>query len=40
MNIYIYFHICCINNWKDVFNNLFNKIKDSGLYDIIKEIRC
>ena len=40
MNNYIYFHICCINNYKDIFNNFINKIKESGLYDNIKEIRC
>ena len=39
MNI-IYIHICCINNYKDVFNNLIYCIKDSGLYNNIKEIRC
>ena len=38
--IYIYFHICCINNWKEIVSTLFFKIKNSGLYDLIKEIRC
>jgi beta-1,4-mannosyl-glycoprotein beta-1,4-N-acetylglucosaminyltransferase len=38
--IYIYFHICCINNWKQIFSNLMFKIKNSGLYNIITEIRC
>lgn len=38
--IYIYIHICCINNYKDIFNSLIHCIKNSGLYDIIKEIRC
>lgn len=37
---YIYIHVCCINNYKEVFNNLMYCIKDSGLYNIIKEIRC
>lgn len=37
---YIYIHVCCINDWKDVFNYLLFKIKDSGLYDVTKEIRC
>jgi hypothetical protein len=40
MKKYIYFHICCINNWKDVVNDLLFKIKDSKLYDFIDEIRC
>ena len=40
MNTYIYIHICCTNNWKDVFTTLFYHIKNSKLYDIVKEIRC
>jgi len=36
----IYIHVCCINNYKEVFNNLIYCIKDSGLYDSISEIRC
>ena len=40
MNIYIYIHVCCINNWKDVFLKLYNAIKTSGMYDIIKGIKC
>lgn len=40
MNKYIYFHVCCINNWKSVVGNIFIKIKDSGLYEDISEIRC
>lgn len=40
MKTYIYIHVCCINNWKDVFNKLICKIKDSGLYEIVDEIRC
>ncbi len=39
MNL-IYFHICCINNWRDVVQKLFNKIHESALYDKIDEIRC
>jgi beta-1,4-mannosyl-glycoprotein beta-1,4-N-acetylglucosaminyltransferase len=38
--IYIYFHICCINNWEDIVNNLLFKIKHSGLYYLVSEIRC
>jgi len=40
MKNYIYLHICCINNWKDIVKHLFANIKSSGLYDIIDEIRC
>lgn len=38
--MYIYIHVCCIGNYLDVFNELIQKIKDSGLYDKVKEIRC
>lgn len=37
---YIYIHICCINNWKEVVSELLFKIRNSGLYDKIKEIKC
>lgn len=37
--VYIYIHICILNNWKDIINRLYFKIKNSGLYNIIKEIR-
>lgn len=37
---YIYIHICCLNNYVEVVNNLLEYIKKSGLYDEIKEIRC
>jgi len=40
MKIYIYFHICCINNWADIVAQSYTHIKSSGLYDIIEEIRC
>ncbi len=40
MKTYIYFHICCSNNWKEIFNKLLNNIKISGLYNNIDEIRC
>jgi hypothetical protein len=38
--IYIYFHICCINNWKTIVENIFSAIYESGLYDKVAEIRC
>ena len=40
MVVYIYIHVCCINNWKDVFLKLYSEIKTSGLYDKIKCIKC
>uniref|UniRef100_A0A6C0I5K7 Glycosyltransferase n=1 Tax=viral metagenome TaxID=1070528 RepID=A0A6C0I5K7_9ZZZZ len=40
MNVYIYFHICCINNWANIVTFLYDKIKSSGLYDVVTEIRC
>ena len=38
--VYIYMHICCMANWKEVVDGLFNDIKQSGLYDKVLEIRC
>lgn len=38
--IVVYFHICCINNWVNIVSKLLFKIKNSGLYDKIFEIRC
>ena len=35
---YIFIHICCIENWKDIFIEQINSIKDSGLYKIITKI--
>jgi len=40
MDTYIYIHVCCINQWQDVFANLMSEIKASGLYEDVKEIRC
>ena len=40
MKNYIYIHICCINNWKDILIKLLSNIRLSGLYDNIDEIRC
>ena len=37
--VFIYLHVCCINNWKTIFNNLYDKIKLYKLYDKVKEIR-
>jgi hypothetical protein len=35
-----YIHICQLGNWERSLNMIFSKIKDSGLYDAVKEIRC
>jgi hypothetical protein len=37
--IYIYIHICCINNWQTIIQRLIDKIHESGLYDQVLEIR-
>ena len=37
---YVYCHICCINNWEEIVGGIFNRIKDSALYDELREIRC
>lgn len=36
----IYFHICQQGQWKRSFTIIMNKIKESGLYDNVDEIRC
>jgi hypothetical protein len=38
--IYIYIHVCCIGSYEEIFNDLIFKIKTSGLYHVVKEIRC
>lgn len=38
--IYIYFFICCINNYLKITNYIYNYIKNSSIYDSITEIRC
>jgi len=35
----IYFHICCINEWKSICEKLFHRIQQSGLYERVYEIR-
>jgi hypothetical protein len=36
--LHIFIHICCIENWKNIFTEQINKIKDSGLYNIVEKI--
>jgi hypothetical protein len=40
MKRYIYFHICCIHNWKQTVTDIYKAIRESGLYDSIDQIRC
>jgi len=39
MKTYIYFHICCINNYIEIVTKILKLVKKSGLYDIVDEIR-
>jgi hypothetical protein len=38
--MYVYIHVCCINNWKEIFEKLLLDIKLSGLHDKVKKIKC
>jgi hypothetical protein len=38
-NIFGYFHICQKDGWQKSFDIIFSQIKNSGLYDVTKEIR-
>jgi beta-1,4-mannosyl-glycoprotein beta-1,4-N-acetylglucosaminyltransferase len=37
--IYVYYHLCCITNWRDIFSSMMFKLKNSGLYALISQIR-
>jgi len=39
MKTYIYLHICAIGNWEAIVKRLLNRIKSSGLYDKIDQLR-
>jgi hypothetical protein len=39
-NIKIFYHITCINNWKDIVREQLIKIIYSGLYEKVEEIVC
>jgi hypothetical protein len=39
MKTIIYLHICAINNWRDIIKKLLDRIRSSGLYDKIDELR-
>jgi hypothetical protein len=38
--VYVYMTVCCINDWHDILTNIEEKIRSSGLYDIVTGIRC
>ena len=40
MDTYAYIHVCCLNQWQQVFASLMSRIKQSGLYEELTEIRC
>jgi len=40
MQTYIYFHICRMNNWKEIVEKLWTDVLASGLYDKVTEIRA
>ena len=35
---YIFIHVCCLENWKEIFEDMIKNIKDSGLYNNTKKI--
>jgi len=37
--IYVYYHLCCIANWRTIFTRMLFKLKNSGLYKVITAIR-
>ena len=38
INNYIFIHVCCLENWKYIFEDMIKNIKDSGLYNNTKKI--
>jgi len=36
--IYIFMHVCCIENWKEIYLDQINTIKQSGLYEKVDSI--
>lgn len=37
-DIYIFFHICCINNYAEIVNEIISELVKSGLYDKCKKV--
>ena len=40
MPLYVYYHICLINNWKSIVREQCTRIVFSGLYDKLERIKC
>ena len=40
MKTFVYFHICCRGDWKNIVSEMFNDFITSGLYDHVYAIRC
>ena len=40
MKVYVYLHVCCINNWKEITTKLFTALRESGLHDAMTRLRC
>ena len=38
VNIHIFIHVCILDGWKDILKEQLNVIKESGLYDVTKNI--
>ena len=38
-NNYIFIHVCCLENWQIIFEDMIKNIKDSGLYNNVKKIK-
>jgi hypothetical protein len=36
--IYLFFHICCLNNYAEIVHTMIQSMQDSGLYDTCEEI--
>ena len=37
-NNYIFMHVCCLENWQIIFEDMIKNIKNSGLYNNVKKI--
>jgi len=39
-DVHIFYHIACLNNWRQIVERQLNRIKNSELYDVVKNIHC
>jgi len=37
--IYLYYHVCCIANWREIMSTMLFRLKNSGLYHYLSQIR-